>query len=85
MNPLTKQTIQIDIDAENNDFCMELIGCKLLDVYRVLKQITVQIESGEYFGNDLRIYDEHGNELSRDQAESYIRAAKEEIESRGTA
>lgn len=84
MDLLTRQTIIINMDKNGEQYSMEFVGCRFLDVYRTLKTIVMNFESGEIFENELRIADESGEPVSITSVRALIDAAKEEIESGGT-
>ena len=79
MDLLTKQSIQIDIDSDDGTYSIDFIGCKLQQAYMVLKMITNQMESGEFFTDDLEITDENGNAVSKDDYVQLINRIKAEV------
>ncbi len=80
MDLLTRQSIIINMDHNGEQYSMEFVGCKFLDVYRTLKTIVMNFENGEIFENELRISDESGDPVPTDDARALIQAAKAEIE-----
>jgi hypothetical protein len=79
MNSLTKQSIQIDIDSKDGTYSIDFIGCKLQQAYMIMKMITKQMESGEFFTDELEITDEDGNPVPREAYIALINKIKAEV------
>ena len=81
MNPLTKQSVNIDIDADKGTYSVDFVGCKLEDAYKVLVAVVQSMESGDMFTEELNITDGNGNPLNREQVRNVISRAREEVDS----
>ena len=80
MNPLTKQSLIIDIDPNTGTYSMDFVGGSLENYYKVLKDIITSMENQTLFKNGEIILDEYGNQISNEQAAKIIARAKKEFE-----
>lgn len=87
MDDLLASKVIVTIDKGGEAYKMDFNG-KILDIYSVLKTITTDMESGEFFKNNLNFADENGDPLAGTKLRrtiDAIRTIKEEIESEGNS